>query len=50
MLKKVRLDNGGEFVNGEMTAWLDDEGVHHQKFPKESPQSNGVEERMNRTL
>lgn len=50
MFKKLRLDNGGEFVNGEMTTWLDDKGVHHQKIPKESPQSNGVAKRMNRTL
>ena len=49
-VKKLRSDNGGEYVNNEMGAWLKNHGVEHQKIPKESPQSNGVAERMNRTL
>ena len=49
-LKKLRSDNGGEFVNGELGAWLADRGVDHQKIPKESPQSNGIAKRMNRNL
>ena len=49
-LKKLRSDNGGEYVNNVMGAWLKDHGIDHQKNPQESPQGNGVAERMNRTL
>lgn len=37
-------------MNHELDGWLRARGVRHQTIPKEPPHSNGVVERMNRTL
>ena len=49
-LKKLRSDNGGEFIDGSLETWLTEHGILHQKIPARSPQSNGISERMNRTV
>ena len=49
-LKRFRVDNGGEFISGKFTDWLSLRGVVQQTTPTYSPQSNGIAERMNRTL
>ena len=49
-LKRLRSDNGGEFFSGKFTDWLSLRGVVQQSTPSYSPQSNGIAERMNRTL
>ena len=49
-LKVLRSDNGGEFIDGSLGKWLREHGIQHQTIPARSPQSNGIAERMNRTL
>ena len=49
-VKKLRSDNGGEYIDEELEVWLREHGILHQTIPARSPQSNGVAERMNRTL
>ena len=49
-LGKFRTDNGGEFCGVALSTWLREKGVKHETTPPSSPQSNGVAERMNRTL
>ena len=49
-VKKLRTDNGGEYVSTEFEGYLKKEGIeHHYTIPK-TPEQNGVSERMNRTL
>ena len=47
---KFRTDNGGEFCSKSLSDWLKLKGVKHETTPPRTPQSNGVAERMNRTL
>ena len=49
-MKKLRSDNGGKYVDAGLEQWLKEHGILHQTIPARSPQSNGVAERMNRTL
>ena len=49
-VKAMRSDNGGEYVDASLETWLREHGIKHQTIPARSPQSNGVAERMNRTL
>lgn len=49
-IKKVRSDNGGEYISGIFEKACRDSGIHHQKTVPDTPQQNGVAERMNRTL
>ena len=49
-VKKLRSDNGGEYIDAGLEQWLKEHGILHQTIPARSPQSNGVAERMNRTL
>ena len=49
-LKKLRSDNGGEYISNEFEQYLEQEGIHHQNTIPKTPQQNGVAERMNRTL
>ena len=49
-IKTSRLDNGGEFVNNELEAFLSKHGIQHQKTVPYTPEQNGVVERKNRTL
>ena len=47
---RLRTDNGGEFTKQSLKDWLAQRGVTQEFSPPRSPQSNGVAERMNRTL
>lgn len=49
-IKKLRTDNGGEYVSKEFKTYLTQNGIVHQTTIPYSPQQNGVAERMNRTL
>ena len=49
-LKKLRSDNGGEYVSQEFESYCIDQGIHHEHTIPYSPQQNGVAERKNRTL
>src|SRR5882762_10276429 len=47
---KLRSDRGGEYMSTEFTQYLRDEGIERQLTVHDSPQQNGVAERLNRTL
>lgn len=49
-IKIFRTDNGTEFVNQGMRDYLTSKGIKHETTTPYSPQSNGVAERVNRTL
>jgi transposase InsO family protein len=49
-IKKVRSDNGSEFINTRMEELCDHYGIGHQLSAKYTPQSNGLVERKNMTL
>jgi transposase InsO family protein len=49
-VKCIRSDNGGEYLNGELQEWLNNEGISHERSAPYTPQQNGVAERTNRTL
>ena len=49
-IKTLCTDGGGEYVNGEFQEFLAKHGITHEKTTRHTPQSNGLAERMNRTL
>lgn len=49
-IKKLRTDNGGEYISTEFKQYLEKHGIQHQLTIQYTPQQNGVSERMNRTL
>ncbi|GAK66588.1 uncharacterized protein PAN0_013c4811 [Moesziomyces antarcticus] len=49
-MKRLRSDNGGEYINRELEAFLKDEGIIHERTSPYAPEQNGVAERLNRTL
>ena len=49
-VKTVRSDRGGEYLSSEFDKYLQDNGIERQLTVHDSPQSNGVAERLNRTL
>jgi transposase InsO family protein len=49
-LKWVRLNNGGEYGSAELNAYIENKGITFQPSTPYSPESNGVAERINRTL
>ena len=49
-LKALRSDRGGEFLSNEFQQYMKRRGIRHQLTTADSPQQNGVAERMNRTL
>lgn len=49
-VKKIRSDNGGEFVNRHFGELCRREGIDHQLSVPYTPQQNGVVERANRTV
>jgi len=49
-LKVLRSDGGGEYTAGEVQSFLKDKGAKHEMTTADTPQHNGVAERMNRTL
>jgi hypothetical protein len=48
-LKCVRNDNGGEYC-GPFDAYCREQGIRHEKTPPNTPQLNGLAERITRTL
>ena len=49
-LKKIRSDNGGEYIDSTLETSFREKGIQHQTTPARCPQCNGVSERMNRTV
>ena len=49
-LKKVRSDNGKEYVSGELLKFYKSKGILHQYTVPYTAQQNGVAERKNRSL
>ncbi|KRY14711.1 Retrovirus-related Pol polyprotein from transposon TNT 1-94 [Trichinella patagoniensis] len=49
-VKCLRTDNGREYVNNMFAEFLVRKGIRHERTIPETPQQNGVAERMNQTL
>ena len=49
-IKRLRSDNGKEYVNQSFSTFLKDKGVIHELTCVHTPQQNGVAERRNRHL
>ena len=49
-VQALRSDGGGEYIGGETQQFLRDKGIKHEMTTPDTPQHNGVAERMNRTL
>jgi hypothetical protein len=48
--KVLRSDGGGEYTGGTLVKYLQEKGIQHEITTPDTPQHNGVAERMNRTL
>jgi len=49
-LKCIRTDNGGEYTSKQFQNNIRSYGIRHEKTVPNTPQHNGVAERMNRTI
>nr|GEV45395.1 putative ribonuclease H-like domain-containing protein [Tanacetum cinerariifolium] len=49
-VRRIRTDNGTEFVNPTLRDYYEEVGISHETSVARSPQHNGVIERRNRTL
>nr|GEV52181.1 hypothetical protein [Tanacetum cinerariifolium] len=49
-VRRIRIDNGTEFVNQTLRDYYEEVGISHETSVARSPQLNGVVERRNRTL
>ena len=49
-MKCFRSDNGGEYTSREFEIYSTKNGIRHEKTVPDTPQHNGVVERMNRTI
>ncbi|GJV36203.1 retrovirus-related pol polyprotein from transposon TNT 1-94 [Tanacetum coccineum] len=49
-VRRIRTDNGTEFVNQTLHEYYEKIGISHETSIARSPQQNGVVERRNRTL
>lgn len=49
-VKRIRSDNGLEFINAELKQYFNEKGIKHEKTTFFTPRSNGMAERANRTL
>jgi hypothetical protein len=49
-IRKLKTDNGGEYVNKEMTAFLETKGIIHDLSPLYAHESNVLPERINHTI
>ncbi|GKA61420.1 retrovirus-related pol polyprotein from transposon TNT 1-94 [Tanacetum coccineum] len=49
-VRRIRTDNGTEFVNQTLREYYEKIGISHETFVARSPQQNGVVERRNRML
>jgi hypothetical protein len=50
MIMKLKTDNGGEYVNKDMTAFLEIKGIIHDVSPPYTYDSDDLPEPMNRTI
>lgn len=50
LIKKIRSDNGTEYVNTAFEEYLKSKGIEHQLTVRYTPEQNGVAERTNRTI
>ena len=50
VIKQIRTDNGGEYLNKDLDDFLAAHGIHKQTTGGYNSASNGTAERMNRTL
>jgi transposase InsO family protein len=50
LLKVLRSDGGGEYTGSTLVQWLNTKGIKRELTTPDTPQQNGVAERMNRTL
>ena len=48
--RSFRSDQGGEYINAELTSYFESKGIQHLVTAAYSPESNGVAERYNQTL
>ena len=49
-VKEFHSDHGGEFTSNELLKYWDDHGVIATTVPRDTPQYNGIVERMHRTI
>ena len=49
-LKRLRTDNGGEYISKEFKEYFFKHGIGHEKTVLGTPQHNGVVERMNKII
>nr|GEX93909.1 hypothetical protein [Tanacetum cinerariifolium] len=49
-VKRIRIDNGTEFVNQTLCEYYEKVGISHETSVARSPQQNGVVKRRNRSL
>ena len=49
-IKQFQSDNGGEYMSAEARVWFQAKGIHHRTNVPGDSESNGLAERMNRTL
>ena len=46
----LRTDGGREYMGKDFQEWLKSRGIHHELTNLETPQENGVAERLNRMI
>jgi hypothetical protein len=49
-IKRIRSDNGGEYIEKDFKKYLKDQGIIHEFTNAYSPEQNGIAERLNRTI
>ena len=49
-IKQVQTDNGGEYISRATKTFLESRGIHHRLTAPGDSESNGIAERINRTL
>jgi transposase InsO family protein len=49
-IKRIRSDNGSEYISNELKNFFLTSGVIHELTPPYSPESNGIAERFNQTI
>ena len=47
--KRIRTDNGPEFISRRFQKWLQDQGIEWSKIPPGRPDQNAIVERFNRS-
>ena len=49
-LKRLRIDNGGEYLSKELKEYCSKHGIRHEKIVFGTPHHNSITKRMNRTI